>query len=131
MARLRSILLLLSLGAVSLVFSGCSDDRPATGKDAAYTGPRQKTADELREEEENRPPYVGMTKEEAFQRYGNPKSDIVTDQGERVVWFLNEGEVLGKSLIPFYIPPRPRFATLFFGPDGRVRDFHFDARETR
>ena len=131
MARLRFILLPLSLGAISLVFHGCTNDQPSNGKDAAYAGPHQKTADELREEEENRPPYVGMTKEEAFQRYGNPKSDVATDQGERVVWFLNEGEVVGKSLIPFYIPPRPRFAALTFGPNGRVTEFHFDARADR
>ncbi len=130
MARLRSCLLPLSFGVVSLVFFGCSNDQPSSGKDAAARS-RQQAADDLREQEENTPPSVGMTKETAFRRYGNPKSDIVTDQGERVVWFLNEGEVVGKSLIPFYIPPRPRFAVLMFGPNGRVKEFHFDAREQR
>ncbi len=114
-----------------MVFFGCSNDQPVSGKDAAVTRSRQQTADDLREEEENTPPNVGMTRGEAFQRYGTPKSDIVTDEGERVVWFLNEGEVVGKSLIPFYIPPRPRFAVLMFGSNGRVREFHFDAREQR
>ncbi len=127
MARLRSFLVPLSFGVVSLVTFGCSNDQGSYGKDAAATRSRQQAADDLREQEENTPPYVGMSKGEAFQRYGNPKSDIVTDEGERVVWFLNEGEVVGKSLIPFYIPPRPRFAVLMFGPNGRAKEFHFDA----
>ena len=67
-----------------------------------------------------------MSKPEAVQRYGHPKSVVLTDEGERWTFFLNEGEGLGKSLIPFYIPPRPKFGFLIFGPNGRVKEFHWD-----
>ena len=70
-----------------------------------------------------------MSKDEVVQRYGHPKSVVLTDMGERWVYFLNEGEVFGKALIPFYLPPRPRYGTLFFDANGRVREFHWDAHE--
>ncbi len=125
MIRLRSLLLPLSCGVVSLVLLGCSDDQSSAQR-SGVTRSQQKSADDLREEEENRPPHVGMSKPEAVQRYGQPKNVVLTDAGERWMYFLNEGEVVGKSLIPFYIPPRPRFGFLIFGANGRVKEFRWD-----
>ena len=119
MVRRRISALLLACVVACLTLPACSNDQSSAQRSAAT---RSHDADD----ESDRPPYVGMAKEEAIQRYGHPKSIVLTDMGERWTYFLNEGEVAGKSLIPFYIPPRPRFGFLFFGPNGRVREFHWD-----
>ena len=122
MVRLHIPALLLAFGLASLAVSGCSNDRSSASHSAA-TGSHQ--------DADNQPPYVGMSKPEAVQRYGNPKSVVLTDEGERWTYFLNEGEVYGKALIPFYLPPRPRFGFLTFGPNGRVKDFRWDELQER
>ena len=117
MVRPRILALLLACVLVGLTLPACSsNDQSAQARAAA----------QARDDESDRPPYVGMSKEEALQRYGRPKSIVLTDMGERWTYFLNEGEVYGKSLIPFYIPPRPRLGFLFFSEKGRVREFHWD-----
>lgn len=130
MTRSRFLPLLLVSGVSSLVLFGCTD-HPSSGQQNGAYAPHQKSADDLREEQENTPPYVGMTKGEVLQRYGQPKTAIITDRGERWTYFLNEGEVVGKSFIPFYIPPRPRFAIIFFNQNGRIAEFHWDAVANR
>lgn len=106
--------------SAALLLSACASDPQTTGK----TKPR--TADEVREAEENKPPFVGMTKEQAFARYGEPRQKNVTDEGEIWVYVLNLGEVMGKALIPFNFKPTTiRTGTLTFGPKGRVTKFNW------
>ena len=50
---------------------------------------------------------------------------IVTERGEVWRYVLNAGEIATKALIPFYLPVRPRFGTVIFGTDGRVKEYHW------
>ncbi len=73
------------------------------------------------------PPFIGMTKEQALARYGQPKKQTLTDEGENWIYILNFGEVIGKAMIPFnFKPTMVRTGTLIFGPDGRVKKFNWD-----
>ncbi len=71
------------------------------------------------------PPHVGMTKDQVIAQYGRPRGINLTERGEAWHYVLNAGEIAAKSLIPFYIPPRPRFGTVIFGRDGRVVEYHW------
>jgi len=42
-----------------------------------------------------------MTKAQALNRYGQPKKQTVTDEGEQWIYILNYGEVIGESVHPF------------------------------
>jgi hypothetical protein len=64
-------------------------------------------------DESEKPPFVGMTKAQAIARYGQPKKQTVTDEGENWVYVLNFGEFVGKHMIPF-------FFRHFADPDRRV-----------
>ena len=89
---------------------------------------KSKTDDEAREAEERKPPFVGMTKAQARARYGDPKQQTVTDEGEQWTYLLNFGEVIGKAFIPFNFKPTPiRTGTLIFGRNGKVKTFRWDA----
>ena len=66
-----------------------------------------------------------MTKDQVIAQYGRPRGINLTERGEAWHYVLNAGEIAAKSLIPFYIPPRPRFGTVIFGPDGRVTEYHW------
>ena len=66
-----------------------------------------------------------MTKDQVIAQYGRPRGINLTERGEVWHYVLNEGEIVAKSFIPFYIPPRPRFGTVIFGPGGRVTEFHW------
>ena len=60
-----------------------------------------------------------MTKAQALACYGTPKTRTLTDEGERWGYF---GYSRNLSEVPF----KPRFlrtGTLFFGPDGKVKQF--------
>ena len=72
------------------------------------------------------PPHDGMTRDEVFHMYGPPDRKYVDDMGETWVYYLNAGEIAGKSLIPLYIPPRLRTGVLTFGPDGRVVRYRWE-----
>ena len=71
------------------------------------------------------PPHVGMTREQVIAQYGRPRGINLTERGQAWHYVLNAGEIAAKSLIPFYIPPRPRFGTVIFGPNGRVTEYHW------
>jgi len=77
--------------------------------------------------EAEKPPFVGMTKDQALARYGRPKKRTVTEEGEQWVYVLNMGEIIGKAFIPFnFKPTLPRTGVLIFGPDGTVKKFTWD-----
>ena len=77
--------------------------------------------------EAERPPHVGMTKEQALARYGKPRRHTTTDEGEQWVYILNTGEMIGKAFIPFNFKPTiARTGVLTFGPDDRVKKFTWD-----
>ena len=78
-------------------------------------------------EEEDKPPFIGMTKAQAIARYGKPKKQTVTDEGEAWTYVLNMGEFVGKHMIPFFFSEQQlRTGVLIFGPDGRVKKFNWD-----
>ena len=77
--------------------------------------------------EAEKPPFIGMTKAQALARYGEPKKNTITDEGEQWVYVLNFGEVIGKALIPFnFKPTLIRTGVLIFDTDGRVKKFNWD-----
>jgi len=79
-------------------------------------------------DESEKPPFVGMTKAQAIARYGQPKKQTVTDEGENWVYVLNFGEFVGKHMIPFFFSSAQiRTGVLIFGPDGKVKKFNWDA----
>ena len=124
--RMKLRIFAVPLILLSPWLTGCGD-QPAQ-QTAAATNPHAKTADEIREEEENKPPYIGMTKAQAMARYGEPKQQTVTEEGEQWTYLLNFGSMMGKALIPFNFKPTvPRIGVLTFGADGKVKKFRWDA----
>ncbi len=102
------------------------------GADSSFAGPQKskgrRAAAAVKQDESEKPPFVGMTKAQATARYGEPKTRSVTDKGEIWVYVLNYGEVVGKAFIPFNFKPTPiRTGALTFGPDGKVKEFRWDA----
>jgi hypothetical protein len=111
----------LFLSIAALALAGCaSNPSPQTN------GPKPKVGDISNPEAET-PPFIGMTKAQALARYGHPKRQTMTDEGENWVYILNMGEVIGKAMIPFnFHQPAVRTGVLIFGPDGRVKKFNWD-----
>ena len=78
-------------------------------------------------DESDKPPFIGMSKEQARARYGEPKKQTVTDEGERWIYILNMSQFVGKHMIPFFFSTQDlRMGVLIFGPDGKVKKFHWD-----
>lgn len=118
----------LSMAAAAL-FAGCTTTT-TTPPSTAQTTTKPKIGDISNPEAET-PPFIGMTKAQALARYGHPKKNTMTDEGEQWVYLLNFGEMMGKAMIPFNFKPTiPRTGVLVFGPDGRVKKFTWD-RETQ
>jgi hypothetical protein len=115
----------LSIILAATLLVGCTT-QPST---ATRTTPPGKVGDISNPEAET-PPFIGMTKAQALARYGHPKKETMTDEGENWVYVLNMGEVIGKAMIPFnFHQPAVRTGVLIFGTDGRVKKFNWD-RET-
>ena len=93
---------------------------PAPTASAAPTKVSQKR--DISFEASKQRPFIGMTKAQALACYGTPKTRTLTDEGERWGYF---GYSRNLSEVPF----KPRFlrtGTLFFGPDGKVKQFSWD-----
>jgi len=103
--------------ALVILVSGCANDPSSSHRSAAAA---HEPPDPI-----EIPPRVGMTRDQVVAQYGRPRGINVTDWGESWHYILNAGEIATKSLIPFYLPPRPRFGTVIFGRDGRVTEFHW------
>ncbi len=111
----------LTLLTITLVLAGC------VTQPAAQQNTQARAGDISNPEAEQRP-FVGMTKAQALARYGQPKKQTITDEGEQWVYVLNTGEMIGKAFIPFNFKPTiPRTGVLTFGADGRVTKFNWDA----
>jgi hypothetical protein len=107
----------------ALLIAGCASSTTSTSAPQTATRKAPKKV-----EEEDKPPFIGMTKAQALARYGEPKTRTVTDDGEQWTYWLNFGEVVGKHMIPFFFSTEQvRIGLLTFGPDGRVTKFHWDA----
>ncbi len=88
------------------------------------TKPPRKSA---KVDESEKPPFIGMTKAQAHARYGEPKKQTVTDEGEQWTYVLNMGEFVGKHMIPFFFSTQQlRTGVLIFGRDDRVKKFNWD-----
>jgi hypothetical protein len=110
--------------AALICLIGCTSNQQHQGQ-AAANGPRTTNVDP-----EDRPPAVGMTKAQVLARYGKPKTQTVTDEGEQWSYVLNMGEFIGKHMIPFFFSTQQlRFGKIIFGPDGRVKKFYWDVPE--
>jgi hypothetical protein len=102
--------------ALALAFAGCATSQPST--------PQRRAAVV---DESEKPPFIGMTKAQAIARYGHPKKQTVTDEGEQWTYVLNFGEFIGKHMIPFFFSTEQiRTGVLIFGPDGKVKKFIWD-----
>ena len=111
-----TLLLLCAFAALGL--SACEDNHSHANADGTTYHHSDIDPKEI-------PPHDGMTRSEVFHMYGEPNRKYVDDMGETWVYYLNAGEIAGKSLIPFYIPPRLRTGVLTFGPDNRVVRFRW------
>ncbi len=110
--------------AAALLTSGVANAKP-TPTPRPRPG-KPKTGD-ISNPEAEQPPFVGMTKAQALSRYGKPKKNTITDEGEQWVYILNMGEMIGKAFIPFNFKPTiARTGVLIFGPGGKVRKFTWD-----
>ncbi|PZR73546.1 MAG: hypothetical protein DLM73_10475 [Chthoniobacterales bacterium] len=107
---------------IALLLVGC-----ATSPQPATTAQTHGPVGDISNPEAETPPFIGMTKAQALARYGHPKKQTMTDEGEQWVYVLNLGEVIGKALIPFnFKHPLVRTGVLVFGADGRVKKFNWD-----
>lgn len=111
-----------------IVFVAASSSLAAPqNSDIRTYGAKKKDGVAKKEDESEKPPFVGMTKAQALARYGEPKQHTLTDKGEQWVYILNYGEVIGKAFIPFNFKGTPiRTGVLTFGPNGRVKEFRWD-----
>lgn len=116
------------LVAILLAFAASSPAQAprATPKPRASATPKPRVGDISNPEAEQQP-FVGMSKEQALARYGKPKKNTVTDEGEQWIYILNMGEIVGKAFIPFnFKPTLARTGVLTFGPNGKVKKFTWD-----
>jgi hypothetical protein len=110
---------------IALALAGCAATPPATTT-TTTNAPAGPVGDMSNPEAEN-PPFIGMTRAQALARYGHPKKQTTTDEGENWVYVLNLGAVIGKAMIPFnFKPTLVRTGVLIFGPNGRVKKFNWD-----
>src|SRR5436190_23383194 len=113
--------------AMSVLLIGCSSQSSST----APSSQRSATNKPAKVDEEDKPPFIGMTKAQALARYGEPKTHTITDEGERWTYILNMGEFIGKHMIPFFVSTQGiRTGVLIFGHDGRVKKFTWDTPDT-
>jgi hypothetical protein len=97
----------------------------ASGPRQTSTNSRKQSAKKI--DENDKPPFIGMTKAQAIARYGEPDKKTVTPEGEQWRYVLNMGEFVGKHMIPFFFSSQQlRFGFLIFGPDGKVKQFQWD-----
>ncbi len=117
----RSLFLLSLLLPAGLALGGCADAPTSIFTGTAATGkPAQ--------DEASLPPFVGMTKQQALARYGEPRRRTMTDKGEMWGFVINRGQLLNKAINPFYFKSvSVRVCVLNFGPEGRVKEFRWDA----
>src|SRR4051812_25645849 len=117
---MKTLSIILALTIIGLTNSLAQTERtPArptpTPTPTKRATPKPKIGD-ISNPEAERPPFVGMTKDQALQRYGKPKKHTVTEEGEQWVYILNMGEIIGKAFIPFNFKPTiPRTGVLIFG----------------
>jgi hypothetical protein len=112
----------LVLLLVLLLAIGCNGITQASPTPAPHKPSKQKQVDE-----NDKPPFIGMTKAQALARYGKPKQKTSTDEGEQWTYVLNFGEFVGKHMIPFFFSTQGlRYGVLIFGADGRVKKFRWD-----
>lgn len=103
-----------------LLCGGC-----AGGPRQASSSSQQRSGKKI--DENDKPPFIGMTKAQAIARYGEPDKQTVTPEGEQWRYVLNMGEFVGKHMIPFFFSSQQlRFGILIFGPDGKVKRFQWD-----
>jgi outer membrane protein assembly factor BamE (lipoprotein component of BamABCDE complex) len=86
-------------------------------------------AENSSENEQVKPPHMGMTKAQVRERYGRPVSINSTSSGE--VWFYMIDRWDFRGAIPGYgiyhnLTKKNRSATISFGPNGRVRDYSWN-----
>ena len=108
---------LCALCAIAVLLSGCETNSSSSSRSTSASH-EQPDPIEI-------PPHNGMTKDQVVAQYGQPRAIFVTERGEVWRYILNPGEIATKALIPFYPPVRPRFGTVVFGPDNRVKEYNW------
>jgi hypothetical protein len=113
----------LSIAAI-IALCACLTNCQTTSTAPAASAASPPAVGDISNEQAEQPPFVGMTKAQALARYGEPKKQTITHEGENWIYLLNMGEVIGKAFIPFnFKPTMVRTGVLIFGPDGRVKKF--------
>jgi len=115
------------VSALLLVMAAMVSASP-TPTPAGKSPPRRPAARKV--DESDKSPFIGMTREQAVARYGNPDRRTHTEEGELWTYTLNMGQFIGKHMIPFFFSTQQlRIGILIFGQDGRVKKFRWDTPE--
>lgn len=108
--------LVIALALASCTTPSTTTNNPPPGPVGDMSDPKAET-----------PPFIGMTKAQALARYGHPKKQTMTDEGENWIYVLNLGAVIGRAMIPFnFKPTLVRTGVLIFDGNGRVKKFNWD-----
>lgn len=123
---MRPLRCLPAIVSLAICLTACQTTAPAPG--GATSSGSARVVGDISNPEAEAPPFIGMTKDQALARYGEPKKRTISDEGENWIYLLNMGEVIGRAFIPFnFKPTMARTGVLIFGPDGRVKKFNWDA----
>src|SRR5262249_25132224 len=95
--------LMLAITACALLAAGCASDEEEATK-ASQNEQTQKN------------PEVGMTKEQVIALYGKTDNIQASSEGETWIYRLNMGE----AFIPFNFGYRPKIRVIVFDKDGKV-----------
>lgn len=110
-----------------VLLSACASETPSQSQSHPTTTATSKHHEE--EDESDKPPFVGMTKAQALARYGEPKRQTTSDQGEQWIYIRGLGTAMAKAAIPFYFGGRDiKTGVLTFGPDGKVVRYQWDTK---
>ena len=114
------------LTCAAIMLAGCASQPSTVDHQTRPAISRERASEDDRE----RPPKIGMTKEEVLDRYGDPFVVRTNDQG-REEWRYVFRNFDPMSMIPFYGPIHESLRTrrrgvIIFGAEGRVADFHWN-----
>lgn len=107
---------------LTLALASCASPRRG-----AAPRPEQSRADDGHRYE--KAPLAGMTRTQAWARYGKPRKRVQTEEGERWYYILNASEVARKTLNPLVLaPPHYRTGILVFGANDKLKRFAWEAK---
>jgi outer membrane protein assembly factor BamE (lipoprotein component of BamABCDE complex) len=114
--------------AIALAVVGCASQLSAEDHQSRAGHYHERVAENR--EEGDRPPKIGMSKDEVLNQYGQPVNVSISSRGGEV-WVYVFNNFDARVLIPYYGEIHEAFrkrnsGTIIFGPNGRVADYHWN-----